>query len=101
MGGMAVNQQNMRSLTLFDLLARSWELPSAVASVQFSVDGAVAAFSCADGTIALARLADAEPPETRRVRPCQWGSLSVRLRILPAPLLGNSPSMNSKLRGTL
>src|SRR5262245_57205414 len=87
-GGSTVNQQNMRNLTLFDLLARSWELPSSLEALRFSADGSVAAFSCADGSIAIARLADAEPPESRIRVSGDLGQATIRPREgAPAPLI--------------
>lgn len=83
-----MNQQSMRNLTLFDLLARSWDLPSSSEAVRFSADGNVAAFACADGTIAIARLADAEPPEKRIRVSADLGQATIRPRErAPAPLI--------------
>ena len=83
-----MNQQNIRNLTLFDLLARSWALPSAVETLQFSADSSVAAFACADGTIALASLSDPEPPESRIRVSGDLGQTTIRPREKPpAPLI--------------
>ncbi|RWL95793.1 MAG: hypothetical protein EOR68_19910 [Mesorhizobium sp.] len=83
-----MNQQNIRNLTLFDLLARSWALPSAVETLEFSDDSSVAAFACADGTIALAALTDPEPPESRVRVSGDLGQTTIRPREKPlAPLI--------------
>ncbi|RWL79761.1 MAG: hypothetical protein EOR67_31075 [Mesorhizobium sp.] len=83
-----MNQQNIRNLTLFDLLARSWALPSAVETLEFSDDSSVAAFACADGTIALASLTDPEPPESRVRVSGDLGQTTIRPREKPlAPLI--------------
>ncbi|RTL94204.1 MAG: hypothetical protein EKK31_31125 [Hyphomicrobiales bacterium] len=87
-GAWNVNQQNIRNLTLFDLLARSWALPAAVEALQFSADSSVAAFACANGTIALAALSDPEPPESRIRVSADVGQTTIRPREKPAaPLI--------------
>ncbi|CDX62860.1 conserved hypothetical protein [Mesorhizobium plurifarium] len=83
-----MNQQNIRHLTLFDLLARSWTLPSAVEALLFSIDSSVAAFACANGTIALASLTDPEPPESRVRVSGDLGQTTIRPREKPpVPLI--------------
>lgn len=83
-----MNQQTIRNLTLFDLLARSWALPSSVAALHFSADSSVAAFACANGTIALAPLADPEPPESRVRVSGDLGQTTIRPREKPtAPVI--------------
>ena len=82
-----MNQHNIRNLKLFDLLARSWVLPSAVEALQFSADSSVAAFACANGAIALAVLSDPEPPESRVRVSADLGKMTIRPREKPpAPL---------------
>ena len=83
-----MNQQNIRNLTLFDLLARSWALPSSVEALHFGADSSVAAFACANGTIALAALSDPEPPESRVRVSADLGQTTIRPREKPvAPLI--------------
>jgi WD40 repeat protein len=82
-GSGAVNQQTMRNLTLFDLLARSWQHPSAFADIKFSADGLSAAFACEDGTVAIAALADQEPPESRIRVSGDLGQTTIRPRTQP------------------
>lgn len=60
-----MNQQSIADLTPFDLLARNWKRASAIKHICFNDDDTLLAMSCADGTVALARLADNEPPESR------------------------------------
>ncbi|MGY5808962.1 WD40 repeat domain-containing protein [Rhizobium sp. LEGMi198b] len=60
-----MNQQTTPNVTLFDLLARNWRRPSAIKHICFNNDDTLLAMSCFDGTVALARLADNEPPESR------------------------------------
>ena len=38
-----MNQQTMQNLTLFDLLARGWQRPSAIADQRFNADGSAVA----------------------------------------------------------
>jgi WD40 repeat protein len=60
-----MNQQSTPNVTLFDLLARSWQRPAPVRQICFNDDGTLLAVVCADGSIAIARMADNEPPEAR------------------------------------
>jgi WD40 repeat protein len=60
-----MSQQTMPNLTLFDLLARQWQRRAAVGQLCFNANATLLAIAAADGTVALARLADNEPPEAR------------------------------------
>lgn len=60
-----MNQQTMPNLTLFDLLARQWQRRASVSQLCFNADATLLAIAAADGAVALARLADNEPPEAR------------------------------------
>ncbi|MDX8455625.1 hypothetical protein RFM98_23095 [Mesorhizobium sp. VK9D] len=73
---------------MFDLLARSWALPSSVEALHFSTDSSAAAFACANGTIALASLSDPEPPESRVRVSADLGQTTIRPREKPtAPVI--------------
>lgn len=86
-----MNQQTMQNLTLFDLLARSWRRPSAIADLRFSTDGSTVAFSCVDGTVALATVADHEPPESRLRVSNDLGQTTIRPREKPpVPLVATA-----------
>ena len=86
-----MNQQTMQNLTLFDLLARSWQRPSAVADLRFSADGSAVAFTCVDGTVAIAAVADHEPPEARIRVSSDLGQTTIRPREKPpAPLIATT-----------
>lgn len=77
-----------RNLTLFELLGRSWQRPSAIADVRFSVDGSVVAFAGSDGSVAIAPLADAEPAESRIRTSADLGRTTIRpRREPPAPII--------------
>lgn len=60
-----MNQQTMPNITLFDLLARTWQNRAAIDRLCFNSDDTMLAILSADGSVALARLADNEPPESR------------------------------------
>ena len=87
-----MNQQSMQNLTLFDLLARSWQRPAAVTGLRFSTDGSAVAFACADGTVAIAAVADREPPESRIRVSGDLGRTTIRPREKPpVPLIATAP----------
>lgn len=86
-----MNQHAIQNLTLFDLLARSWRRPSAIADLRFSADSSTVAFTCADGTVAIAAGADQEPPESRIRVSGDLGQTTIRPREkLPAPLIATA-----------
>ncbi|WP_292599287.1 WD40 repeat domain-containing protein [Mesorhizobium sp.] len=86
-----MNQHAIQNLTLFDLLARSWRRPSAVADLHFSADGSTVAFTCVDGTVSLAAVADQEPPESRIRVSNDLGQTSIRPREKsPVPLIATA-----------
>ncbi|MBL0373426.1 hypothetical protein JJB09_15430 [Rhizobium sp. KVB221] len=62
-----MNQQTIPNITLFDLLARTWQSRAAIERLFFNSDDTLLAISSADGSVALARLADNEPPDSRIV----------------------------------
>lgn len=83
-----MNQQTIRSSTLFELLGRSWKRPAPIADVRFSADGSAVAFSGTDGSIAIAPTADAEPPEERVRVSADLGQSTIRPRKNPpAPII--------------
>lgn len=88
-----MNQQNMRDLTLFDLLARRWRLSSAVTGVTFSEDGTAVAFSVVDGSLWIANTADNEPPESRIRVSADLAQTTIRPRENPATPLISVPSV--------
>jgi WD40 repeat protein len=60
-----MNQQTIPNVTLFDLLARNWQRPAPVRQLCFNEDDTILAIGSADGAVALARIGDNEPPESR------------------------------------
>lgn len=86
-----MNQQSMQNLTLFDLLARSWRRQAAVTGLRFSADGSAVAFAGADGTVAIAAVADHEPPDSRIRVSGDLGQTSIRPREKPpVPLIATA-----------
>ncbi|MBZ9841470.1 WD40 repeat domain-containing protein [Mesorhizobium sp. CA5] len=86
-----MNQHAIQNLTLFDLLARSWCRPSAIADLRFSADGSTVAFTCIDGTVAIAAVADQEPPEQRIRVSGDLGQTTIRPREKPpVPLVATA-----------
>ncbi|RWH90715.1 MAG: hypothetical protein EOR51_11075 [Mesorhizobium sp.] len=88
-----MNQQAMRNLTLFDLLARSWRRPSAITDAHFSADGTTIAFPSADGTVAIAAVADSEPPNMRIRVSGDLGQTTIRPREKPPVPLITTPQL--------
>jgi WD40 repeat protein len=81
-----MNQQTMPNITLFDLLARNWQRRAAITHLCFNSDDTLLAISAVDGTVALARLPDNEPPEARIV--IDNGQTTIRPREgKPSPLI--------------
>lgn len=86
-----MNQQAAQNLSPFDLLARSWQRPAAVAAACFSADGSAVAFTSIDGTVAIGPVADQEPPESRIRVSGDLGQTTIRPRQKPpAPLIATS-----------
>ncbi|MDX8483277.1 WD40 repeat domain-containing protein [Mesorhizobium sp. VK24D] len=86
-----MNQQTTQNLSPFDLLARSWQRPAAVAAVCFSADGSAVAFTSVDGSVAIGPVADQEPPESRIRVSGDLGQTTIRPRQKPpAPLIATS-----------
>lgn len=83
-----MNQPNAQALTLFDLLARSWQVPAPVSAVRFSADGSAVAFATADGAMLVAAAPDAEPPDSRVRISGDLGQMTLRPRTRqPTPLV--------------
>lgn len=81
-----MNEQTMPNVTLFDLLARSWQRQAPVHHLCFNEDDTLLAIGSADGALALARLGDNEPPESRLV--IDNGQTMIRPREgKPSPLI--------------
>jgi len=60
-----MNQQDRRSLSLYDLIARNWTLDSAIETGVFNNENTCVCFALQEGKLALISLEDAEPPHSR------------------------------------
>jgi WD40 repeat protein len=79
-----MNQQTVPNPGLFDLLAREWQCPAA--RLCFNDDDTMLAIMGAEGAVAIARLADNEPPEARIK--IESGQMTISPRQgRPAPLI--------------
>lgn len=86
-----MTQPNVETLTLFDLIARQWQADGAVAELAFSRDGGALAAATTAGGVAIAAVADAEPPEARIRVSGDIGQTTIRPRTgRPAPLVALS-----------
>jgi hypothetical protein len=81
-----MNQQATPNITLFDLLARNWQRQAGIRTIRFNDDETLLAIVTEDGTIAFARMADNEPPESRIT--ADGGQRGIRPRSgRPSPLI--------------
>ncbi|MGB3242990.1 MAG: hypothetical protein WBB25_00530 [Sulfitobacter sp.] len=74
-------------LTLFDLIAREWTLPSAAKRVVFNADATALAFDCADGSLRIAATADKASPNKRTRRAADTARLTIAPRTEPVGAL--------------
>lgn len=75
-----------QSVSLFDLLARSWDLDAEVRDIRFNVVGSTAAAVLADGTLAFLQVQDAEDPDKRMRTEFETGRMTIRPREKPLPV---------------
>lgn len=78
-----MNQQVTQQLTLYDLLARTWDCRQAIDATCFSRDGAAAVFALEGGSLAIAATKDGEPAETRIRTGIDDGRSTIRRRASP------------------
>ncbi len=81
------------AMSLFDLIARSWELGAPVRDIRFNVVGSSVAVTMEDGTMAFVQVRDAEAPETRMRTEVDSGRMTIRPRAqaLPVPVRSDGP----------
>ena len=72
---------------LYELLGRHWMLGAPVTSVAFDATGQAVAFALADGALAIAPLADIEPPQDRCRVALDAGRTTISPRRKPVPPL--------------
>lgn len=83
-----MTQPSVETLTLFDLVAREWQAGAPVAELAFSRDGTALAAATMAGGVAIAAVADAEPPEARIRVSGDVGQTTIRPRTgQPVPLV--------------
>ena len=78
-----MDQPNLAPPTLFDLLARQWHRPCAIASLAFNADQSAVAFVGVDGSLAIAAMADPEPPAKRVRTSIETARATIRPREKP------------------
>lgn len=74
-----------QAMTLFDLIARTWEVQTGVRSLQFNAKGTALAAQLADGQLAFVSVKDAESPDSRIRIEADTGRSSIRPRSKPLP----------------
>jgi len=82
-----MNMKTTEDLTLFGLLARSWQMDAAVCDIALDAGGGAVAFALADGSIALAILEDSEPASKRIRVSVEHGGVSIQPRTETLPPL--------------
>ncbi|MDW3224335.1 MAG: hypothetical protein R8G34_15885 [Paracoccaceae bacterium] len=82
-----------QAMTLFDLIARRWELDGAVRQVRFNASGTSLAAILEDGRMAFVSVKDLEDPESRVRIEADTGRTSIRPRAkpLPVPVVTKTP----------
>ncbi len=82
-----------QAMTLFDLIARSWDLETEVRGLQFNARGTSLAAVLADGRMAFVSVKDAESPDSRVRVEADTGRASIRPRSkpLPPPVYSETP----------
>jgi WD40 repeat protein len=73
--------------TLYALLGRHWNVGAPVTDATFDAAGQAVAFALADGSLAIAPLADSEPPKDRYRMALDGGRPTISPRRNPAPPL--------------
>lgn len=85
-----------QAMTLFELIARNWELEVPVCGVQFNAAGTSVVAQLQDGRLAFVSVNDAEHPETRIRIEADTGRPSIRPRSQPLPpaVISEAPIAN-------
>ncbi len=72
--------QDAKSLQLFDLLAREWELSAPIEGVVFNNSDTAVAFTCSDGTVSIVSTEDKESSNNRVHHAIDTGVQSIQPR---------------------
>ncbi|WP_161535452.1 WD40 repeat domain-containing protein [Bradyrhizobium sp. LCT2] len=73
--------------TLYELLGRHWTMGALVTNATFDAAGQAVAFALADGSLAIAPLADSDPPKDRYRMALDGGRSTISPRRNPVPPL--------------
>lgn len=73
--------------TLYELLGRHWTMGAPVTNATFDAAGQAVAFALADGSLAIAPLADSDPPKDRYRMALDGGRSTISPRRKPVPPL--------------
>lgn len=89
-----------QAMTLFDLIARTWELEGEVRQVLFNASGTSLAALMKDGRMNFVSVKDAEHPESRIRVEADTGRSSIRPRTkpLPPPVVGKAPVVQADVQ---
>ena len=95
--------EEMQNLTLFDLIARSWDLETEVSMGCFNDDETVVGFSSPGGRVTLIPLGDEEPPHSRVRISGDLGkaTISPRDKAIPTPIIVDGLGDTSPLIGAM
>lgn len=82
-----------QAMTLFDLIARTWEVKTEVRTLRFNAKATSLAAQLADGRLAFVSVNDAESPDSRVRVEADTGRSSIRPRSkpLPPPVFSETP----------
>lgn len=86
-----------QSVSLFELIARSWDLARGVSDLRFNALGSSVMVTLADGSLAFLQVTDAEDPEQRMRTELETGRMTIRPRQkpLPVPVRSEGPIANA------
>lgn len=80
-----MTQHMTQALTLFDLIARTWDVKTEMRALCFNANGTSLAAMLADGRLAFVSVNDAESPDSRVRVEADTGRSSIRPRSKPLP----------------
>ncbi|MDK3075020.1 hypothetical protein QO034_18175 [Sedimentitalea sp. JM2-8] len=82
-----------QAMTLFDLIARTWDLNTEVRALQFNAKSTSLVAQLADGQLAFVSVKDTESPDSRVRVEADTGRASIRPRSkpLPPPVFSEAP----------
>lgn len=89
-----------QAMTLFDLIARTWEMKTGVQTLQFNAKGTSLAAQLADGRLGFVSVKDAESPDSRVRVEADTGRATIRPRTkpLPPPVVSEAPVARMEVR---